>query len=178
METPGPDPTGIPPSKSQRKRDAHALFELGRELVEMPPKALAALPLEDDLLREVNFARGIRSHVARKRHLQFIAKMLRKRDVEALRGALEAARQEARQLTVRHHRAETWRDLLLADGDRLLSDLLSEYGSDDAQVLRQLIRNARREAQGGKPPASARKLFRHLRDLDAIKPLPPTPGSD
>lgn len=178
METPRPDPSGMPPSKSQRKRDAQALFELGRELVEMPPKALAALPLEEDLLREVNFARGIRSHVARKRHLQFIAKMLRKRDVDALRGALEAARQEARQLTVRHHRAEAWRDLLLADGDQLLSELLSEYGSDHAQVLRQLIRNARREAQGGKPPASARKLFRQLRDLDAIKPLPPAPGSD
>lgn len=178
MEMRAPDPTETPPSKSQRKRDAQALFELGRELVEMPPKALAALPLEAELLREVNFARGIRSHVARKRQLQFIAKMLRKRDVEALRGALEAARQEARQLNVRHHRAETWRDLLLADGDQLLSDLLSEYGSDNAQVLRQLIRNARREAQRGKPPASARKLFRHLRELDAIRPLPPAPGSD
>jgi ribosome-associated protein len=152
------------------------LLDLGRELVEMSPKTLAALALDADLRNEIEFARGIRAHVARKRHLQFIAKMLRHRDTEALRSAMDANRLEARQLVGRHHRAEAWRDLLLATGDDALSGFLDQYGSADAQALRQLIRNAQREARLDKPPSSARKLFRHLRDLDAKHPLPPAPG--
>ncbi|HEY9149004.1 MAG TPA: DUF615 domain-containing protein, partial [Gammaproteobacteria bacterium] len=35
------------------------------------------------------------------------------------------------------------------------------------QHLRQLMRNAMREAKQNKPPKSARELFRYLRDLMA-----------
>lgn len=44
----------------------------------------------------------------------------------------------------------------------------------DGQALRQLLRNAQRERKAGKAPASARKLFRMLRALDEVSPLPPT----
>jgi len=39
--------------------------------------------------------------------------------------------------------------------------------------MRQLIRNAQREAAKGKPPSSSRALFRLLRDMDENDPLPP-----
>lgn len=178
METDRSDTTGLPPSKSQRKRDARVLFELGRDLVGLPAKELAALPLDDDLRREIEFARGIRAHVARKRHLQFIAKMLRQRDADALLDAITARRAEARSLAGRHHRTEAWRDLLLASGDGAVSALLDATTAADAQTLRQLIRNAQRESRLGKPPAAARKLFRLLRDMDAEQALPPVPGGD
>jgi len=177
METDRPETAELPPSKSQRKRDARELFELGRDLVRMPPKALASLSLDADLLREIEFARSIKSHVAHKRHLQFIAKLLRKRDATALQDAMEISRNEARQLASRHHRTEAWRDLLLESGDESLAILMAGYGSADAQALRQLIRNAQRELRHEKPPASARKLFRLLRDLDADTPLPPLPDN-
>lgn len=45
---------------------------------------------------------------------------------------------------------------------------MAEYPSLDRQLLRQLIRNARRERDADKPPASARKLFRLLRDAADI----------
>jgi ribosome-associated protein len=53
--------------------------------------------------------------------------------------------------------------------------LLDARRDIDAQSLRQLVRNAGREAAAGKPPASARKLFRLLRDSDERDALPPLP---
>ena len=43
--------------------------------------------------------------------------------------------------------------------------LLTEFPSADRQYLRQLIRNAKKEIQGNKPPKSARSLFKYLREL-------------
>ncbi len=161
------------PSKSQRKREARALFDLGRTLVELPPSRLASLPLDDDIRGAVEFTRGITAHVARKRELQHLAKRLRRIDATPIREALEAQDNEARQLTARHHRAEQWRDRLLDDGDAAVSALCEAREDVDVQALRQLIRNATRERERNKPPAAARALFRALRELDERMPLPP-----
>ena len=65
----------------------------------------------------------------------------------------------------RFHALEQWRDRLLAEGDEAVSAFLLEYPDAEAQPLRQLLRNARREQDAGKPPATARKLFRYLREV-------------
>jgi len=160
-------------SKSQRKRDARALFELGRDLVALDTATLNRLPLEAPLRDAIGQARDIRSRIAHKRQLQYIARVLRGMDAEPIRAALEALHTEARRQTTVLHRIEDWRDRLLAEGDAALAELLGLYGPAEAQALRQLIRNAQREARLGKPPAAARKLFRLLRELDARHPLPP-----
>ena len=172
-----PDHQVEAPSKSQLKREALALLKLCRELVALPPKLLATLPIEKDLLREIEFARTIRSNVARKRQLQFAAKKMRSLDVSPIIDAMAALKTDARKLTERHHRAETWRDRLIERGDPELAEFLRLFPIAEAQVLRQLLRNAQRESRLGKPPASARKLFRLLRDLDNNTPLPP-PATD
>ena len=71
-------------SKSQRKRDANVLLDLAKQLIAMPATRLKRLPMDQDLRDEVDFARSIRSHGARKRQLMTVGKMLRKRDTEAL----------------------------------------------------------------------------------------------
>jgi ribosome-associated protein len=160
------------PSKSQLKRDARAMFDLGRELVALDQATLNRLPMDSRLREAVETARNIKSRIAHKRQLQRIAGVLRGMDATPLQDALEAKKNEARQLTVRHHRVEAWRDRLLAEGDAALRVLLNENHAADAQALRTLIRNAQREAEQGKPPASARKLFKVLRDMDESHPLP------
>jgi ribosome-associated protein len=173
MESNQTDSAEVLPSKSQLKRDARVLFELGRDLVAMTPRQLDALPIEPDLREAIDFARNIKSNVARKRQVQFVAKMMRRRDVEQIQEALVAIEMEARQLTVRHHRVEAWRDLLLSEGDDALGTLLAGRDSSHAQTLRNLVRNAQKESSLGKPPASARKLFKLLREMDAEQALPP-----
>ncbi len=49
-------------SKSQLKRDAHALLELGKKLVQLDKGSLAKIPLPDNLLDAINSARKIRQH--------------------------------------------------------------------------------------------------------------------
>ena len=162
-------------SKSQRKREAHEMLELARKLVAMPTAALPGLPLDAELRREVAFARDIRAHGARKRQLMTVAKILRNRDSSDILQAVNEADQRERRINARQHHIEAWRDCLINGNDRHLSALLGHDPVTDVQVLRQLIRNAKRESRLGKPPASARKLFRLLRDLEKLGPLPPLP---
>lgn len=160
-------------SKSQRKRDAQGLKSLALELIRMSSSQLARVPLGKTVREAVQEARQIHSHVAGKRQLQFIAKQLRRIDATPIRNTIDSFQNQARQLTVRQHRVENWRDLLLESGDTALGKLLQQRHEADGQAIRQLIRNAQREASRGKPPASSRALFRRLREMDENEPLPP-----
>jgi len=160
-------------SKSQRKRDAHELLDLAKQMVSMTESKLAGLPLDEELRDAIGFARSIKAHGAKKRQLMTVGKMLRQRDNQTLLDALHQEDHKARQANARFHHIESWRDRLCAGGDQDLSELLAQTPSENAQALRQLIRNARREAERGKPPASARKLFKLLREMDEESPLPP-----
>ncbi|MGD9020205.1 MAG: ribosome biogenesis factor YjgA [Lysobacterales bacterium] len=160
-------------SKSQRKREAQEYLALARKLVAMPGAVLMGLPLDTDLRQELAFANSIRSHGARKRQLMTLAKLLRNRDTEELEQAVANLDQKNRQANARFHHVEAWRDKLVGGDDSQLGDLLDKRPDINAQTVRQLIRNACKEAKLEKPPAAARKLFKLLREADAREPLPP-----
>jgi ribosome-associated protein len=68
------------PSKSQRKREAHAVQVLGAQLVALPRAHLARMELPDVLREAVVTAQGLRPHGARRRHLQYIGTLMRQLD--------------------------------------------------------------------------------------------------
>lgn len=152
-------------SKSQRKREAQALTELGQRIVALSPKDLAGMPLDGELLRAVTEARKMRSHGARKRQLLYIGKLLRNIDSTEIEAAFTRLEQRSQREAAHFHRLEQWRDRLLAEGDSALGDLLDEHPDADRNHLRRLVREARREASSDKPPRSARELFKALREL-------------
>jgi ribosome-associated protein len=160
-------------SKSQRKREAQEYLALARKLVAMPDAVVLGLPLTADLREELAFTRSIRSHGARKRQLMTLAKLLRNRDTAELEQAIATLDQKNRQVNARFHHVEAWRDGLVGGDDGQLGELLDKRPDINAQTVRQLIRNARKEAKLGKPPAAARKLFKLLREADEKEPLPP-----
>ncbi len=162
----------LPASKSQRKRDAHEFKTLASTLIGLSASRLRSVPLDEDIREAIMEARGIRAHVARKRQLQYVAKLMRRVEVDDIRSALEAFDADSRQLTARQHRCEAWRDRLLEQGDEALAVLLQQRPGLDVQALRQLVRNARREMDANKPPAATRALFRLLRDIDQQQALP------
>ncbi|CDH47216.1 ribosome biogenesis factor YjgA [Candidatus Contendibacter odensensis] len=86
----GYDPEApLPPSKSQRKREATALQDLGEQLVELTRAQLNRVPLPEDLLAAVQAAQAISQRGGRKRQLQYIGKLMRRiDDPEAIRTAL------------------------------------------------------------------------------------------
>ena len=160
-------------SKSQRKREAHELLDLAKNLIAMPEARLKRIPMEQELRDEVEFARSIKAYGARKRQLMTVGKILRQRDNEALLEAVNNFDQKNRQANARFHHIEAWRDRLLAGSDQDLAELLEQTPDANVQILRQLIRNAKNEAKLGKPPSASRKLFKLLREMDAAQPLPP-----
>jgi ribosome-associated protein len=151
-------------SKSQLKRESHALTDLGKTLVELPQSSLNKIPLEEGLAEAVALARHIKERGGRKRQLQYIGKLLRNSDAEPIIAALEKLEIEHAQENARLHRLEQWRERLLKEGDSALGELLANNPGLDRQQLRQLLRNARREQELQKPPKSARELFKYLRD--------------
>ncbi|TDR40837.1 ribosome-associated protein [Tahibacter aquaticus] len=155
------------PSRSQRRRDALAVFELAERLVGLSDPQLDQLPLAEDLRDEVEKARSVPQHIARKRQIQFLAKMLRRREDELppLRAALEHDRQVSRRETAELHRLEDWRERLIEQGDEALSELLVLFPAADRQHLRQLARQSKVERQDNRPPHAFRELFRVLREL-------------
>jgi len=152
-------------SKSQLKRESHALQAMGEELVELPAAKLAKIPLPDELADAIALARRIKQRGGRKRQLQYIGKLMRKIDPEPIQLALEGLKLDSARETAQLHKLEQWRDRLVAEGDAALGKLLDDYPQADRQHLRQLVRNAQREAKQNKPPKSAREIFRYLREL-------------
>jgi len=162
-------------SKSQRRRDALEIKSLALELINLSQSRLGQVPLDETVRAAIMDARQIRSHVARKRQLQYVAKLLRRDDPEPILSALERFDTEARELVGRQHRSEAWRDFLLEAGDSALGALIKYRPDTDIQAIRQLVRNAAREAARNKPPVAARSLFRLLREIDQKENLPNLP---
>jgi len=76
------------PSKSARKRAAHALQKLGERLVRMRPEEVAGLPLPETLAEAITEARRLRSRGALSRQHQYIGRLMRDIDVDVLETAL------------------------------------------------------------------------------------------
>lgn len=159
------------PSRSQQRRAALDILELGEQLVALSAAQLARLPIPDEVMPHIRETQRITSYGARKRQLAFLAKQMRRQDDEALdaiRDALGKDGEAARRETAAMHRVEALRDTLLGDdGDAAMTALLDEHPHADRQKLRQLVRNTHEERKRNKPPHAYRELFRELRELMA-----------
>jgi len=155
------------PSKSQLKRDSTELQSLGEEFAALGDRVVKEAGLPPELESALLLIRTLTKHEARRRHLQYVGKLMRSNDTGRLREIVEAARQGHALRTDAFHRAERLRDRLV-DGDDGLVQQLFEAHPDEGQRLRHLVLAARREKEAGKPPASARALFRLLHGLPEI----------
>ena len=159
--------SAVPPvSKTQRKKEMHELQSLGVELVALAESQIGDLDMPDNLRDAVIEAKRIKSHEAKRRQLQYIGRLMRDVDPAPIRAQLDALVGHSAQEAARHRRIEALREKLLAD-DGALTAYVAGHAGADLQVLRTLIRNARREQKEGKPPRAFRELFRLLKSIDA-----------
>lgn len=160
------------PSKSQVKREMHALLDLGKELVELSPERLKQLPLAERLYEAIREAQRTTSREGRRRQIHFVGKLMRSAPAEEIRAQLDVWQNGSREAAAAMHRLETLRDRLLQD-DGALTELLQDHPGADAQRLRAAIRAARKESQAnaalpqGREPQRKqyRALFQALKDL-------------
>src|SRR5262249_38722165 len=123
----------------------------------------------EDVLREIANTRRITSHVARKRQLGYLAKIMRKYDDDAFiktRAELGEDRAQMRRETAAMHRLEDWRERLIED-DAALEVLIEKHPDGDRQHLRSLIRQARHKKGNNKFPRAFRKIFQLLKQLSS-----------
>lgn len=132
-------------SKSEIKRDAEELKRLGVELMELGKNALEKIPLDDDLRAAIELAQRIKKE-GRRRQVQLIGKMMRSRDMDPIRQALDKLKNRHNQQVSLFHKLEALRDRLVEEGDEAMSEVLRLYPHTDRQQLRVLIRNAQRKS--------------------------------
>ncbi len=149
-------------SKSQRKRDALALKALGKTLTELPLKDLEKLPLSVALFEAIVQAQSMQKG-ALKRQIGTIAKMMASEDSAKIKVELERLRQAYHGKVREFHQLEHWRDALLSGDTDILGQLRHQFEDFDIQYVRQLVRNAQKEASQQKTPKSARLLFQYLK---------------
>lgn len=148
-------------SKSQVKRELQALRDLGKQLIDLPSRELEKLDLPDDLLEAVLKAQSM-SKGALKRQTGYIGGLMTEYDHQAIEQRLHQLRQPHQGQVKQFHQVEEWRDRLLAGDDAVYGELIATFEGFDVQHVRQLVRNASREAARNKPPKSARQLFQYL----------------
>ena len=151
-------------SKSEIKRDAEDLKQLGEKLVNLTKANLTKVPLDDNLKDAIELAQRLQKE-ARRRQLQYIGKLLRSIDAEPIREALEKIENKHNQQQAMLHKLEILRDELVTKGDAALTDLLNEHPSADRQQLRNLIRAAQKEKEQNKPSKAYREIYQILKTL-------------
>lgn len=159
------DDTPGRPSKSQRKRDMHALQDMGAELVELSPERLGRIEMPEALRSAIREAQRLTKHEARRRQMQYIGRLMRDADPAPIREALDAAKGASAIENARQHRLERLRERLLED-EAVLTEIGAAHPGADITRLRQLRRNALKDRDEGRPPRAFRELFRLLRELD------------
>jgi ribosome-associated protein len=148
------------PSRTELKRESDELQKLGESLLILRADLMAKVDLPDKLVEAVAEAKRITNFEGKRRQMQFIGKLMRKLDeeaVEAVRAALLEQSQGSAQETLQLHLAEQWRDRLISD-DSACGEWLQSFPGTDSQQLRALIRQARKDA----PAASAANVSQGL----------------
>jgi ribosome-associated protein len=158
------------PSKSERKRAAHAAQDLGETLIGLRDSELVALDLPERLVDAIREARRIPSRAGGARQRQYIGKLMRDIDPEPIRAALSAHSEQSALEGERFKRLEAWRERLLIEGVPALDELERwRPGLERAEWMRR-ISAAQSERERGSTGTAGRELFRALRALFEVEP--------
>ncbi len=155
------------PSKSQIKRKCQHLLDLGEEFLKLKAEDLNSLELPEELKAAVATALKIKSRSGLKRQRQYIGKLLRSLDNEAIEARLKKIQHQHDTNTAQFRRLEKWRDNLIDNNKETLNEIIKRFPDVDRQHINQLIRAANQEQQRNKPPAASRKLFKYLHELES-----------
>jgi len=152
-------------SRSEQRRDAIALRELGLELVRLRPERLATLGLDEELRQAVLECHSLKKG-ARSRQLRRIAKLLRSQEIPPIVASLahmEAATDEPEPAQRAPDPVTAdWGQRLLDGGDAALQDYLREHPQADRGQLRTLVRRATRPGPESVQAKAMRDLLRVL----------------
>jgi len=176
-------------SKTDLKRQSTELQKLGEDLLTLRSELLNGLGLPDKLVEAIEEARRITNFEGKRRQMQFVGKLMRLLEPElqqAARDALQEQHSGSARQTLALHEAEQWRELLLLD-DQAIGKWMDQHPETDAQQLRALVRQARKDAKPERPGEAVRhgrayrdifQLVRTELEKDDPTPVPPEPEDE
>lgn len=152
-------------SKSARKRQMHALQNLGDRLAALKPEQWSALALPESLIEALGELARLKSHEARRRQMQYIGKLMREVDPGPIEAQLERWDAGSRAGKAAFRAAEHWRARLL-ETPEAITELRRLKPGLDAAMLVELVSAARRRAERQDAAAmqASRQLFRYLHE--------------
>ena len=168
--------TGGEPSRTELKKESTELQKLGEDLLTLRADLFERLELPESLASALAEVKRISNFEGRRRQMQYVGKLMRQLEPQALQAVREALAEQhsgSAQQTLALHSAEKWRDDLIASDDAL-QPWLQAHPDTDAQQLRALIRQARKdgaptadEVSRGQAPRRGRayrEIFQIVRD--------------
>lgn len=132
------------PSKSQVKRELHAIVDLTKEIIEFSVEKIRQLPVDESTIRALEEAKRFKSHGAKRRQVHYAAKVLRQNDIDAVRQQVDTWKHGSKEQNDHLHRVELTRDRLIESDDEV-TRLIEQYPAIDIQALRSIVRAARKE---------------------------------
>jgi ribosome-associated protein len=153
-------------SKTRVKREMEALQDLGEKLTKLSKAQRQKIPMSDTLRDALVEADRIKQWGAKRRHLQYIGKVMRNEDAEAIQEKLDLFDTTSALHNKRFHQLEHTRDALIGEnGNDVMAQYINDNPDIDIQALRQAIRSAQQEAnKEGASTTARKKLFKLLRE--------------
>jgi len=136
------------PNKSQLKRDMQALYEQAAYISELKDNKLQKLKLHPAVLDAIEELKRIKSTNARKRHIQYITRLLSEQNnLEEIQNILfEYQNPHILQQQI-DRRIDILCEKLLTGNQNTIDDLVAQPQLIDRQNFLQILRNAQKEQQ-------------------------------
>jgi|TARA_B110000196_G_scaffold307884_1_gene307994 ribosome-associated protein len=143
-----PDTELEPPSKTRLKQGATDLQQLGQKLTTYSCAVLRKLSLNEVLISALEeYNRLPNSHGARRRQLQFIGKLMRDLDYDAVIKSIDDLESGHLRKKKKPSAAKLLCEAILESGDAEINAALEQYPQLSRQTMRQLYREYNRAAE-------------------------------
>ncbi len=156
-------------SKTQKKQMVHDLQKLAKTITAMPKSKIKQIDLPDSFVDAIEESKRITSHIARKRHFQYMGKILLKSDHEAIQAQINNLENLDGHYQVRDAVINLWIEQFTTDEKALFNYLYQHF---EHEFLGQLRQNLRNHSKKPEDAALRKKLFQALRHLDQKTELP------
>ena len=145
-------------SRTEMKAESDQLQELGEQLMTLRADLFTRLGLGEKLHDAILEAKRITNFEGKRRQMQYVGKLMRRQDdamLDKIHAALDEQHNGSAHENAALHKAEAWRDRLIAD-DGSLAEWMAAYPETDSQQLRALVRQVRKDAKPETPGAAPR----------------------
>lgn len=152
-------------SKSELKKEQRELQEFATQLCKLSKSQRLKLTASEELQDAFRLADKISNKPdALRRHLQFMAKVLKDEELDTLRLEYQRITSPNLENDAVMRKIEATRTSLIENGDDEINALIELAPTLDRQKLRQLVRQAKKEVASEKPGKNYKELFQYIKD--------------